>query len=391
LTGFVYVDANNNGVRDPGETAIPNTTVTLTGTDYLGDPVSMATTTDGNGQYTFPNLLPSNRNGYTITETQPVPYLNGKMTPPANNFTGTIAPTSSVGTYIQFSDVYSRIVIGPGSLLTGSNYNFGEGIISNTVPPAQTLPGGTVRLFCGGTPTQISVFAPDPMSLMQVTLTVTPGTGTLTMANTNGLTFTSGANGTAAMTFQGTANAVNLGLGHLTFMPAPYYNGPSTLTMTSQGLDNSGNPIPGATETSSVPITITPVNHAPTVQVPGTQATGRNTPLVFSSGGGNAIVLGDPDVDPAGPLVEQLTLTAANGTVTLPTTAGLVIVSGANGTSTVTVKGTINALNAAVNGLIFTPRSNFSGTAYLTATLNDLGNTVGPPLQTGKSITITVA
>jgi hypothetical protein len=209
------------------------------------------------------------------------------------------------------------------------------------------------------------------------------------MASTLGLTFTSGANGTAAMTFQGTVNAVNSGLAHLTFMPAPYYSGPTTLTMTSQALDSSGNPIPGATATNSVPITITAVNHPPTIQAPATQTTNRNVPLVFSTATNNAIILGDPDVNPAGPLVEKLTLTVANGTAMLATTAGLTSVSG-NGTSTITLTGTINALNAAVNGLLFTPTPNMTGTAYLMVALNDLGNTVGPALQTSKAIAISV-
>src|SRR5262249_8007824 len=163
------------------------------------------------------------------------------------------------------------------------NYNFGEALLTNTVPPAQTLRGDTPLLFCNGTATQISVNAPNPLALMQVTLSVTPGTGTLTMAGTSGLTFTAGANGTAAMTFQGTVTSVNSGLSHLTFTPAQFYNGPTTLTMTSQALDNSGNPIPGATVTSSVPITITPINHPPTIQAPTSQMVLRNSSLVFSS------------------------------------------------------------------------------------------------------------
>ena len=50
-----------------------------------------------------------------------------------------------------------------------------------------------------------------------------------------------------------------------------------------------------------------------------------------------------------------------------------------------------NALNAAVNGLLFTPKPSFAGTAYLVVTLNDLANTVGPAMQTGKTVTISVA
>src|SRR5690606_32381997 len=36
ISGYVYVDANNNGVREAGEAAIGNVSVTLSGTDDLG-------------------------------------------------------------------------------------------------------------------------------------------------------------------------------------------------------------------------------------------------------------------------------------------------------------------------------------------------------------------
>jgi uncharacterized repeat protein (TIGR01451 family) len=388
LTGLVYQDPNNNGVKDPGEPGIPNTIVTLTGTDFLGNPVSVSAQTDSNGQYTFNNVLPSNSVGYTITESQPANYLNGKVTPPANNFSGTIGPGSSVGTTVQWSDSYSRIVIGSGSQLIGSNYNFGEGILSNVVPPGQTLREETALLFCNGTPTQISINVPNPMDLIQVSVSVTPGTGTLTMANTTGLTFTSGANGNSAMTFRGTANAVNSGLSHLTYMPAPYFSGQTTLTVTSQDLvDSTGTPT-GLPVTSTVSITVTPINHAPTVLAPATQGTNMNSPIVFSTANGNAITLGDPDVDPAVQL-EKLTLQAVKGTATLATIAGLTVTG--NGTGTVTATGTINALNAAVNGLLFTPTANTYGAAYLVVTLNDMANTVGPAMQSSKTVNISVS
>ena len=87
--------------------------------------------------------------------------------------------------------------------------------------------------------------------------------------------------------------------------------------------------------------------------------------------------------------IEQLTLTVLRGTVLLGTTAGLTFVSG-NGTASVTVRGTINALNAAVSGLRFTPTPNYVGPAYLVVNLNDLANTVGPAMQVGRTITIAV-
>ena len=394
LTGFVYQDLNGNGVFQPlspnNEPALPNVTVTLTGKDFLGNTVNLVTTTNSTGQYTFSNLLPSDpTTAYKITETQPASFLNGKETPPSANFSGTIGTSSSVGTLVQFSDVYSSIRIGRESRLTGSNYNFGELTLTNTVPPPQTFPGDTVHFFCRSTPTEISINNPNPADLMEVTLSVTPGTATLRLANTGGLTFTAGGNNTAMMTFRGTANAINLALSNLAFTPALYFSGPTTLTIISQDLDSIGNPVPGVVATNTVPITITPVNHLPTIQAPATQATNENVPVVFSSANGNSIQLGDPDVNPA-VQVERLILTTTRGTATLSTTAGLTSVSG-NGTASVIVTGTINALNAGVNGLTFTPTNNTFGNASLVVTLNDLANTVGPAMQAGKTIAISVA
>ena len=40
LSGFVYYDTNNDGIRDASEQRVAGVTITLTGTDYLGAAVS---------------------------------------------------------------------------------------------------------------------------------------------------------------------------------------------------------------------------------------------------------------------------------------------------------------------------------------------------------------
>src|SRR5262249_42879741 len=74
LSGHAYVDANNNGVKDPGEAAIAGVTITLTGADTNG-PVNQTATTDASGFYQFSNLNPGT---YALTETQPANYFDGK-------------------------------------------------------------------------------------------------------------------------------------------------------------------------------------------------------------------------------------------------------------------------------------------------------------------------
>jgi len=115
LSGFVYADVNNNGIIDPGELGIGNVTVTLTGTDFLGNPVNRVTATAANGFYIFQGLLAGN---YTIVETQPADWVDGKDT------IGT--PGGSAG-----NDVLFGIAL-PGGF-DGVQNNFGELSLSGDV------------------------------------------------------------------------------------------------------------------------------------------------------------------------------------------------------------------------------------------------------------------
>ena len=74
ISGRVFVDGDNDGIADAADTGIPGVTVTLTGTDDLGNPVTLTTTTDLAGGYGFAGLRPGT---YAVTETQPAGYLDG--------------------------------------------------------------------------------------------------------------------------------------------------------------------------------------------------------------------------------------------------------------------------------------------------------------------------
>lgn len=55
---FVWEDMNGNGIQDAGEPGIGNVIITLSGTDFFGDPVNTSTISDNNGNYSFDQLLP---------------------------------------------------------------------------------------------------------------------------------------------------------------------------------------------------------------------------------------------------------------------------------------------------------------------------------------------
>ena len=86
---------------------------------------------------------------------------------------------------------------------------------------------------------------------------------------------------------------------------------------------------------------------------------------------GNAISVADVN---AGTASEQLSLSITNGTLTLASTKGLTITSGKNSSASMTFKGTLTNLNAALNGLKFTPTTGFTGSPSLTISYKNLSN-----------------
>lgn len=133
IAGTVFVDRDRNGAnggvpQSPAtEPRIAGVSLTLTGTDRYGNPVSLTTTTDANGDYSFANLAPSNAAGYTITETQPSGYATGPVDPPTS---GANAPSLG-GIYASGApnSSYTTIVVGASD--AGVRYNFPELTRSN--------------------------------------------------------------------------------------------------------------------------------------------------------------------------------------------------------------------------------------------------------------------
>jgi len=94
--------------------ALPGVTITLSGTDFLGRPVSMTTTTGPDGSYSFTGLMPGT---YTLTATPPnSTYVDDGDVP------GTVNGTQD-GTYEGAgSFAIGGITLGAGQ--NGINYNF---------------------------------------------------------------------------------------------------------------------------------------------------------------------------------------------------------------------------------------------------------------------------
>ena len=125
ISGYVYADVNNNGIRDAVEMGLPNVPLALTGSEQrtvLSGP---------DGHYVFSQLPPGT---YHVRETQPLAFLDGIDTP------GTPLLGGAENDY--FHDVQ---LSGEATLATG--YNFGErglrpDLVSKQLLLASTPPYG---------------------------------------------------------------------------------------------------------------------------------------------------------------------------------------------------------------------------------------------------------
>ena len=128
----------------------------------------------------------------------------------------------------------------------------------------------------------------------------------------------------------------------------------------------------GGTDTDTVTIQLNNINDAPVNTVPPAQVTSEDTVLVFSTGNGNSISVGDEDSASSS---LQVTLTASNGTITLSQTNGLNFSSGTGaGDTTMVFMGTAANINAALEGLSFLPDVDYIGAANLQIQTSDLGS-----------------
>jgi SdrD B-like domain len=148
LSGIVWEDFNDDGQVDFGESGIGGVTITLTGTDDLGNSINLAQTTDDDGAYVFLNLRPGT---YRITETQPAGYAQG---------------TDTVGTAGGSLLATDQFFVQLAPAADGLNYNFGERpAATGPVQKGQTAGIGfwnnkngqaLILSFNGGTGTQLA-------------------------------------------------------------------------------------------------------------------------------------------------------------------------------------------------------------------------------------------
>ena len=206
-------------------------------------------------------------------------------------------------------------------------------------------------------------------------LTLTVAHGTLKLGSTTGLIFSGAPNGSAKFTVTGTLVNLNAGLNGLVYTPTSGYAGAETLSLL---LKNSQDNLSGS---AAVAIT---VNAPPKISAPTSVPVTEDASLTFSSANGNAISLIDAA---AGTSAEALSLAVSHGTLRLASTGGLIFSGAPNGSAKFTVTGTLANLNAALNGLIYTPTAGYTGADSLSLSVKDSGD----GLTGSASVAITVA
>jgi hypothetical protein len=257
----------------------------------------------------------------------------------------------------------------------------------NSVPGTQSTNEDTPLIFSAAGGNAISVSDVDAADL-EVALTA--DRGTITLASTAGLAFSTGdGSDDATMTFSGSQSSINAALEGLVFDPIADYYGPARVTVSASDLGATG---AGGVlaDVDVIDINVVPINDAPINSMPVSEATNEDTPLVFSAANGNSITVSDVD---AGASTMTVTLAATNGTLTLGGTTGLVFTNGDGIDDTsMTFDGSAADVNTALDGLTYEPDANYHGNATVQLSVNDNGNFgAGGSLSDADVVNITVA
>jgi hypothetical protein len=175
--------------------------------------------------------------------------------------------------------------------------------------------------------------------------------------------------GTAGLTVNATstnaalvpASALTLGgsAGARTVSATPLADQSGTTKITVTVADSDG-----GTRSVTFTLTVTPVDDAPVITAPDSAMTTEDVALFFN---GNLSVF---DVDNA--VLDAVTLSATHGTLTLGSTVGLTFSAG-TGTddTTMTFSGALTDINAALDGMAFTPDPDFNGDAEVSMVADD--------------------
>lgn len=175
LAGLVFNDVNRNGVQEQGDLPIAGVTITLTGNDANGQPISRSVVTGSDGRYRIADLPLSDAAGYTVTQTQPAGYDSvgerpgsaGGTVPAPNQINVRLTAASPDATGYDF---YENTNL-PASL-SGTVWRDGNHDRTRT-PDEPVLAGWTVELI--GCPSGAASCAQSELTVLNVMTTGSDG------------------------------------------------------------------------------------------------------------------------------------------------------------------------------------------------------------------------
>jgi hypothetical protein len=363
-TAFTFSSANSDAITFT-DTALPAggfDTVALTvahGSLLLGSPGSIGLVSGANGSAsmtikgTLPNLIKA---------------LNGLSYTPNSNFVGSDSLTVSI------TNTGNGLSASASTTLTVSTGASTPPTVS--APASETLIENTAFTFSSANGDAITLTDPVLAAGGFDTVALTVSHGTLLLGSPGSIGLVSGANGSASMTIQGTLPNLIKALNGLTYTPVGSFVGGDSLTVK---ITNTGN---GLFASASTGLTVSSAaSNPPTVTAPSSETVVENTAFTFSSANGDAITLTDPVL--AAGSFDTVALTVAHGVLLLGSPGSIGLLSGANGSASMTIQGTLPNLIKALNGLSYTPVSNFLGSDSLSVKITNP--------STGLSATATTA
>ncbi|UXI69274.1 tandem-95 repeat protein [Tahibacter amnicola] len=374
LTFTVAPDANgtasvdvtlqdNGGTANSGvdTSAAQTVTITITAADDAPVAVNDAATVVEDAGATSVNVLAND------TDIDGGPISVTSVTQPAN---GTVVITGG-GTGLTYQPNPNYCNNPPGTTLDTFTYTLTPGASTATV---------TMTVTCADD-------APVAVADSATVAEDDPATAVPVLANDTDVdggpisitSVTQPANGTVVITGGGTG---------LTYQPNPDYcnNPPGTV------LDTFTYTLTPGGSSTTVTMTVNCVNDAPVNTVPGAQVIGAGATRVFNAANSN--VVSTADIDAGGGTISATVSvpTAADGSIALANTGGLVSITG-QGTNNVVATGTLAAINAAFDGMAYTapvavPTPN---PVTLTIVVDDQGNTgTGSALSDTDTISIAI-
>ena len=394
LTLNVNVNDLGNTGAGPAQNAIASVNLGVTAVAYTPS-VTNASTTVGTqtagGLVITPNPADGNAQGYyQITQISGgTLFLHDGLTPVSDGQFITFAQGALAG--LTFTPAPNSVAT--GSFTVQASTAAAGGLVATQVTATITVSGSVSMPATAHTPTVTNasttenqqstaglVITPNALDIsMPIWFQITHITGG-SLFLSDGMTavaegdFITARQGQAGLKFMPAANSVTAGS----------FDVQASATSDISGLGGS---------VVSVTIAVTPVTNpplAPVNSVPAAQSGQQDTSLVFSTANGNAIAISDPGSDGS---AEQITLTAAHGTLNLASISGITLLSGTGtGDASVTFTGSLAGINAALNGLTFVPVAHYSGAAAIHVVTQDLSATNnGMALTASSDVAISLA